>query len=265
MSTRSSHILTKRKMLVQVVLVCLFANVLSVNSDENVVVDILRPRSKSLEAHNEQIRSFWTSEKLKAATPVDKVRTNVPNSRTASKNSTGSVGSASHVSGSIPENNATKSKGISSGGRQVYTTGRVFWQVGSSYYSCSGSVVSSKSDDLIATAEHCVYDTDTKQWYANNNWVFVPAYSNGNAPYGTWAARRLTVKQAWTASADFNYDVGFVAVSTVNSRHIQSVVGSQGIAFNQPRLAYTYSFGYPANLDSGRYLKSCAGNTQKTR
>jgi V8-like Glu-specific endopeptidase len=185
-------------------------------------------------------------------------------SKTTSGKSNTSTGPESSVPGTIPSDNGTTSKTISTVGRQVSTTGRVFFEVETALYSCSASVINSKSNDLISTAGHCVYDTTKKMWYNNNNWIFIPAYSDDNRPHGTWPARRFIVLQAWSQSTDYNYDMAFVALSTLNERHIQAVVGSQGIGFNQPRLTYTYSFGYPAHLDSGRFLKSCSGYTQKS-
>jgi hypothetical protein len=79
-----------------------------------------------------------------------------------------------------------------------------FWNVGISSYSCSASIVASKSGDLVSTAEDCVYDTTDKAWFINSNWVFVPAYYNGNASYGVWPARHMTTLQAWLTSADHN-------------------------------------------------------------
>ncbi|CAF1515044.1 unnamed protein product [Adineta steineri] len=177
----------------------------------------------TLDAFNQQLSNYWTSDKLKSAKSLDI--------------------SLSKTNSSLPTNNSTKSKIISPNGRQVYTTGRVFWQVGTTHYTCSAAVIVSKSGDMICTAGHCVYDTTSKTWYNQNNWVFVPGYNNGNTPYGVWPMRRVTALVGWTTQSDYNYDVAMVAVSTVNGQHLQAYVGSQGIGFNFPRSAFTYSFG----------------------
>ena len=110
-----------------------------------------------------------------------------------------------------------------------------------------------------------MFDTTTKAWLISNNWVFVSAHYNGNAPLGIWPARRVLSFLGWTQSANYNYDVAFVALSTVNGRHIQSVVGSQSIGFNYPRLGFSYSLGYSVNLYAGQYLSLCSGNAQKSQ
>ena len=56
------------------------------------------------------------------------------------------------------------------------TTGKVLFQMGSSYYVCSASVVQDKKADLsvVLTAAHCVYD-ETAGGFAKN-WMFIPSY-----------------------------------------------------------------------------------------
>jgi len=251
-------------MFIQVLFICLLSNVLLTVSAENAYAEVFRPRLLSLDNYNEQLDKYWTPERLKGAKTLDITLPSLEN-KTTSGNGNVSTGPPSSVPGSLPSDNSAIIKAISATGRQVTTTGRVFWQTGESLWSCSASVVSSNSNDLIVTAGHCVYDTTEKEWFINNNWVFIPAYSNGNKPYGTWGARRMMVQQPWISSADYNYDVAFVALGTVNQKHIQTVVGSQGIGFNQPRSAYIYSFGYPVNIDSGDYLESCSGTTQQSQ
>ena len=252
-------------MLLQVVLICIFAPTLFAASSDHVIAGVVRPRALSREAHDDKIRNFWTPEKFAAAKSMDVV---LPKSLGKAISANGNVtnGPPSRIDGSLPQFNQTKGKAVPTTGRHVYTTGKVFWDMGSGYYAtCSAAVVSSLSYDLIVTAAHCVYDTQARKWYNNNNWVFVPGFSYNSRPYGTWPARNFIVRNAWIYSADYNSDVAFVALSRSNGWRIQQYVGSQGIAFNQPRLAYTSSFGYPSNLDSGLRLRYCQAYTQNSR
>ena len=246
-------------MLVQALLISLFVNVYLTESTEIVIGSIVRPRGISAEVHNQKIRDFWTSDKLKAAKSLDIILTNVPHGR-SSANHSEPDGPPSSVPGTVPSGNSRLLRTISGNGRQVSTTGKVFFQgPDGGYYMCSAAIVGSTTGDLVATAGHCVYDTDKEAWL-NSNWVFIPAYSNGNRPYGTWPARNFLALTSWTNNRDFNYDVGFVALSTLDGQHIESRLGAQGIGFNYARSEYTYAFGYPGNLDGGNYLKSCSGN-----
>ncbi|MBY8850953.1 peptidase, partial [Saccharothrix sp. MB29] len=96
----------------------------------------------------------------------------------------------------------------------------------------------------------------------HTNVAFVPAYDNGNAPYGTWNARATFATPQWHASEDINYDIGAIVVGQVNGQSLTDVVGAQGIAFNQPKAADTYAFGYPAATPyDGTRLIYCSGRT----
>ena len=95
----------------------------------------------------------------------------------------------------------------------------------------------------------------------NHQWIFVAGYNNGQRPHGTFPARMMTTFTGWTNSNDWNYDIGYVLVSQVNGRHVQDVVGSQGIGFNFGRNEVIYSFGYPLNLDRGEMMQYCRAQT----
>ena len=243
----------------------LISSTLLVESEKFVMKDVVRPKSISVEEHDNQIRNFWTPERLAKATefrlvlPKNATRKPTASSKTATV--TGPrisfLGSLSTLSGT---SNTTAPTNVFN-----KTTGRVFWTAGIYLYSCSGSVVQSASGDLITTAAHCVYDTSSGTLFLNNSWVFIPAYDRGVAPYGIWPARRMLVGDSWRQRTDMNADVAFVAVSTLNNVSIQAYVGSQGIGFNYPRLAYTIALGYPGNILNGMVMQRCVGFAQRSR
>ena len=148
-------------------------------------------------------------------------------------------------------------------GAVARTTGKVFFSLGRSDYTCSASTVASASSDVVVTAAHCVKD-GTGAWAAN--WTFVPGYAGGKAPYGSYAARRYYVASQWSTAADNDYDVGFVTVNPAvvggSTVAVAREVGGQGIEFGaQP--ARVRAFGYPADppYDGGQ-LAYCGGTTQ---
>jgi hypothetical protein len=75
------------------------------------------------------------------------------------------------------------------------TTGKVFFTThNGENWECSGSTVHSNGKDSVITAGHCVYgslggEVPGEGW--RTNWIFVPDYSNGYAPYGVWTAKEL--------------------------------------------------------------------------
>ena len=163
----------------------------------------------------------------------------------------GSVGSAWPGSSSLPP---------------ATTTGRVFFSThNGENWSCSASTVNSAGKDSVITAGHCVYgslggEVPGEGWHTN--WIFVPDYSNGYAPYGVWTAKELWTPTSYYYNQDEGDDMGG-AVINVNAygQHIVNVVGGQGIAWNYPASEYVYDFGYPAAAPfNGATLQVCNGS-----
>lgn len=142
------------------------------------------------------------------------------------------------------------------GGKVVTTAGRVFFTYQGRQASCSGNAVTSGNKSTVITAGHCV----KLDGAFHTNWAFVPAYNNGNAPYGTWTARSLRATPQWVASEDINYDVGAAVVNQLNGQSLTDVVGGQGVAFNQARGQNMYAFGWPAAAPyDGTRMIYCSG------
>ena len=156
-----------------------------------------------------------------------------------------------------------KPGGGSGGGTAVLETvqqprfGKVFFSIGRSNYVCSGTATNSSNGDVVTTAGHCVSDGGTFV----TNFAFVPAYDNGAAPFGTWAAEALFTTTQWRNGEDFDYDAAF-AVMRENSagQSLTDIVGGYPIAFNQTRGGNFKAYGYPAGKPfNGQKLYSCTG------
>lgn len=142
------------------------------------------------------------------------------------------------------------------GGAATKTVGRVFFTFQGRRASCSGDAVTSGNKSVVLTAGHCV----KLEGAFHTDWVFVPGYNNGNAPFGTWAARSTMSTPQWVATEDINFDVGAAVVNPLNGQRLTDVVGSQGVAFNQARGQRMYAFGYPAAAPyDGTKLIYCSG------
>jgi len=144
------------------------------------------------------------------------------------------------------------------------TTGRVFFTLDGTDYSCSGSTVASANADVVATAAHCVSDGEGG-WATH--WIFVPGYDGGREPYGVYPARAFFAASQWQHGADENDDVAFVAVGPARKRsggreagrHVVDAVGGQQIQFGS-RAATEVLFGYPSEAPyHGQYLDYCDG------
>ena len=146
------------------------------------------------------------------------------------------------------------------------TTGKVFFSTANhENWVCSGSTVNSNGRDSVITAGHCVFgslggEVPGEGWHSN--WVFVPDYSNGSAPYGVWTAKELWAPTAYVNNQDEGDDMGGAVLNTnAYGQHIVSVVGGQGFAWNWAADQAVYDFGYPAAAPfNGQTLQYCNGS-----
>lgn len=135
--------------------------------------------------------------------------------------------------------------------------------------SCSASVIS--ANNIIVTAAHCIYDTPTRnQFYTN--FVFTPAFRNGNAPYGTFPAQNCWVLNSWIAlSGGYNLntwaddDVAVCKMANNSAgKSLSNLTGWFGRAWDQGYVQHFHTLGYPVNStantalpNAGKYLRSC--------
>jgi len=163
----------------------------------------------------------------------------------------------------------------SAGGAVQKAAGRLLFEMGESYYVCSGTVATddgTSGRSIILTAAHCVYD-DTGNAFASNV-LFIPdqAHSTGktdfncgNDPIGCWVPSFGVVDVHWTehvfpANIPWDYafyvvnDVGAHSYATYSSTDPSFVAGnSNPDALDDPLWAGSLplSFGEPKHDVSG--------------
>ncbi|WP_449334204.1 trypsin-like serine peptidase [Streptomyces chattanoogensis] len=224
-----------------------------------------------------RLASFWTPERMRSATPLDLLPVK-PGALSRAAVRSGAehlvkptkAGSAAlpGLPGPTGLSGLDGLKGVlpqaggpwTGGGAHVKTTGRVFFTYQGRQASCSGDAVTSANKSTVLTAGHCVKLKGA--WHTN--WVFVPGYHDGQAPYGKWAASKTLSTPQWTASEDINYDVGAAVVAPLDGKKLTDVVGGQGLAFNSGYNKQMYAFGFPAAAPyDGSKLIYCSGTTIK--
>ncbi|MGX1161956.1 V8-like Glu-specific endopeptidase [Arthrobacter sp. SLBN-100] len=200
---------------------------------------------------------YWTADKMRSAIPGDILA--------GKALERGNRSSATVEKGKETQVKPTRGKQtIAASEAPVKHIGKVFFTLGGSNYVCSGNAVSSANESTVATAGHCLNEGPGA--FATN-FVFIPAYENGTAPYGKWTASSLHAPTQWSAEGNMAYDTGFAVMNRLNKQTLTDVVGGSGVAFNQAR-GLTYKiFGYPAASPfNGQTLKSCTGTaTDDTR
>jgi V8-like Glu-specific endopeptidase len=138
--------------------------------------------------------------------------------------------------------------------------GRVFVRQGRLDGYCSGTAIDSPSRRLVLTAGHCV-NSGPGGFFSRPVWsryaMFVPAYSDGVAPFGAFVARRNSVFALphWVRVGNPNYDVGALLTSpNAEGQNVADVVGGVTIALDRNRHQQFQTFGYPS---PSRLMQSC--------
>ncbi|WP_214323532.1 trypsin-like serine peptidase [Nonomuraea sediminis] len=92
------------------------------------------------------------------------------------------------------------------------TIGKVFFVNGKGEKKwCSATSVQSKYRNLVATAGHCVYDTQSNV-DTMSKWVFVPGYYQGKAPWGIFVGKQAFTHYDFDNYEDYDRDYAFVTV-----------------------------------------------------
>ncbi|WP_144708487.1 trypsin-like serine peptidase [Dermacoccus nishinomiyaensis] len=101
---------------------------------------------------------------------------------------------------------------------------------------CTASVVHSESKDVIMTAAHCLGGK-------SDDLVFVPQYSGGARPLGTWKVKAAFLDSAWMKDQDPDADVAFLSIEThgsgKNVQHIEDATGAYELEVGRSRAAGT--------------------------
>ncbi|MFI2187811.1 trypsin-like serine peptidase [Streptomyces sioyaensis] len=207
--------------------------------------------------------AFWTADRMRAAKPLD-LATPAPRSTAAVRHGAPLTVAPTLLRlpktparpGALPQAGGP----WTGGGAVTKTTGRVFFTYQGRTAACSGDAVTSGNKSTVITAGHCVKLGGV--WHTD--WVFVPGYHDGQAPYGKWAATKTLSTPQWTASEDINYDVGAAVVAPLDGKKLTDVVGGQGLSFNSGYNRAMYAFGFPAAAPyDGSKLIYCGGTTFK--
>lgn len=178
-----------------------------------------------------QSDAYWTPERIANAKPVP-----VPKSEAASSR-VQPDGPTVRVPGTTPRTRDVNS-----------TTGRLLFSANGGDWICTATVVASDNASVIATARHCGFND------GGTNFRYAPDYNAGNAPHGWWDWKSA----GWATGGDgITNDLAFIVLNTKDGRRVGDVVGTNGIAFNQPVNQYAYIVGIPGATDQ---KFRCEGN-----
>ena len=228
-------------------------------------------KGNGVNAEAKALATYWTADRMRTAKSIDGASTltrsgSAPQQKlnVRPQGISGSVAPAVKTNAPLA---APKPRGLAP--RAYYptlpyyhpaarTNGKVFFSRNGFNYVCSASIVNSEGKSLIWTAGHCL--ADNQVWSYNVS--FVPSYSNGYRPYGTWYARTLTTTYNWFYNRSFADDVGAATMNRNFGSRIADYLGAQGIMWNQTANYSASAFGYPAASPyNGAYLVQANGST----
>lgn len=193
--------------------------------------------SQEVNPNEGAVEATWTREEMMEAIPADIPGTGVP-SPTLDIPSPGEASVSARPGDFVVRNPSAF---------PVRLHGKVFFKVGAQAYTCSGTVVSTRYGNAVATAGHCVFDLTAKRFV--DSWAFAPAYLNGSLPYGLFVAARLITTKRWARHQSLSHDFGMaILFNSASGASVSATVGgARPIAFkSNPRGKYT-SYGYPAD------------------
>ncbi len=197
----------------------------------------LHPTAPSVRGELARAAHYWTPARMRTAAPLD------------APGWTAGVATASFAP--IPEPTVSP----------FAVNGRLFIKQGRNRGYCSATAIDSPTRRLILTAGHCV-NSGPRDRQGTSAWSyyleFVPAYSNGVAPFGVFVAHRKAVfaPRQWVRWGNVNFDVGAILVAP-NAEGVNvadAVGGGATIATDRARPEDFQTFGYPGKR---RWLQGC--------
>ena len=197
----------------------------------------LHPAAPAARGEVARVERYWTPARMRSTPPLDAPR------------GPGASATASFVP--VPEPSVLP----------YAVNGRIFIRQGRNQGYCSGTAIDSPTRRLVLTAGHCV-NSGPVDFVGPSVWSrymeFVPAYSNGVAPFGAFVARRNAVYALprLVKTGNPNYDVGALLTSP-NAEGVNvadAVGGGARIALDLSRRQQFQTFGYP---DPSRWMQDC--------
>ncbi len=188
----------------------------------------LQPAVAALPGEAERVAGYWTPARMRATGPLDAPLADDP---------------FAHASFAPVATPTTPPFSVN---------GRLFVRQGTKKGFCSATAINSITRRLILTAAHCV-NSGPRSLRGNSVWSryveFVPAYSNGTAPFGVYVARRNAVfaPKQWVRFGNPNFDVGAILVdANAEGVNVADAVGGGASIFTDVgRKQHFQTFGYP--------------------
>jgi hypothetical protein len=204
--------------------------------------------ARTARAEAAQVARFWTPARMREARPFDLAVG--PDGSTQAETAAPPEAAAGASFIRIPTPEAPP----------FSVEGRVFFRRGEFLGFCSGTAINSPTRALVLTAGHCVNSgrEEGKASVWSNHLEFVPAYTGGTAPFGTFVARTNNVyaPKSWTKQGNPDFDMGaFLTLPNSEGINVADAVGGGAtIVDNIDRHQTFQTFGYPGEI---KFMQGC--------
>ncbi len=164
----------------------------------------------------------------------------------------------------------TSSRILPASGDRVHpyrAVGKLFYtKPGGGDFVCSATVLRPR---IILTAGHCVHSGRNGNSGFFRNFMFVPAYRNGAAPFGTWDWGWVTTTTTWSTGGGSVPNAADYAIIEMRDQRIggrNTKIGDRtgwmGWKTNAGHPNHFHALGYPVNLDKGQRLHQVSAQSQ---
>ncbi|HEX3609932.1 MAG TPA: hypothetical protein VHU14_09750 [Solirubrobacterales bacterium] len=187
------------------------------------------------------VARFWTPARMRRARPLDAI-------------GRGPAGPGGELAGasfaSVPDASQPPFTAV----------GRVFLEVGRFLGFCSGTAINSEGRRLVLTAGHCLYSILPGHRVPTfaRKFEFVPAYTDGEAPFGEFAGRKVFLPPPWLRTINENFDMAAVITepNAAGQNVADAVGGGLPIATDRPRDQEYRVLGYPGGPER-KHMQEC--------
>lgn len=150
------------------------------------------------------------------------------------------------------------------------TVGKLFYtELGVGDFVCSASIIRPR---VVLTAGHCVHSGSGGSSGFFTNFVFIPAYRNGSAPYYSWSPSLVSTTTAWITSngnapnaADYAMFEMLDKSISGSVRKIGDITGYLGYRTQRLLPNHVTMLGYPGNLDNGEIIHQVTAESFRSR
>ena len=199
-----------------------------------------------------EVRRYWTSARMAAAVPIEDV---VPG-----------LTLSGPATGAAPTQDRTGPRNV----RAPRSTGKLFFSDNGADYVCSAAAIQTKKRNQVITAGHCVHTGPhpeglLQQPHFYSDWLFVPRYRNGRAPFGRWVGTSAWAFNGWIEHERFRFDQAIVSFARRGRERLVDAVGGNEVVWGKRQREWGVRiWGWPAEAPyDGETARRCDGRTTR--